>query len=114
MVEKQQNDANFWCTCGRHWKAPVLETQEIDHSEEKLVVEVPDIPKPIKTIPRGRNTNLTAYSFDNRCDYLRRNNLIEIDILQDDEGKEYFIRDNFNAGTTQKIYLPERFKRKKK
>ena len=98
-VTRQHNDVNFWCSCGRHWRArewPSEETAEIDHSDAQIAVDIPDVEKKEKKAGRGRNRRVVMYTFDNRALYLRRNNLTEAEIMLDEQGKEYWIKDYFH------------------
>lgn len=111
-VTRNYSDTTFWCTCGRHWPAP-RETSENDDSEVKTVVEVPEVEKEDKNKAGGRIKRNTAYTFENRTLYLHRNKLTEAEILQDEEGNEYWLKDNFQSGTTEKVMLPARYKNQK-
>lgn len=113
VVKKQNNESCFWCSCGRHWQAPSSETPEIDHSDPVMSVEVPDIEKPLKKARRGQISTNFSIVRETRAMYLRRSGLIEADIMLDESGREYWLKDNFNTGITTKMYLPTRLSKQK-
>lgn len=117
VVTRQHNDSSFWCTCGRHWPAQQIvtkETSQNDHSDDKIVIDVPEVEKKKKKARRGKIRSVAAYTFENRATYLHRRRLTEAEIMCDENGREYWIHDNFRAGTSERVYLPERYKNTKK
>lgn len=114
-----------WRSSYRDWKcvgcggvfnlpAPMdAETPEIEPTRAIISVEIPQDEKPPEQPKKGRKRSVgmgSMFSYGSRGDYLTRHKLLEADIALDESGKEYWIKDNFNAGTSERVYIPARFK----
>lgn len=81
-------------------------------TEPIAVVEVPQVEKATKKKPGGKKkaNQVSMFSFGSRKEYLHRHKICEEEILTNEKGAEYWIKDNFFTGISEQIFVPTRFK----
>lgn len=105
-----RNSDQHWCTgCG--WRSP-LKAQNGRLSTFKAISVPQSKKKPEEGRKRkgGRRGGFSVFNFGTRSTYLKRYNLIEADIMQDEQGREYWLKDNFEKGESKKVLVPTRYK----
>lgn len=110
LVELQHGNSNYWCSCGRHWRAPHQEP-ETPLSAVQSAIDIPENTNRIKTPEKGRISTIKRYEFATRSTYLHQHGITEVDILLDENNLEYWIKDNFNTGESQRVYIPPRLRK---
>ncbi len=111
-VERQGSETTFWCTCGHHWTHH--HAGNLPPTARAIVVDIPEVKKVSEKAPRGKNRrNTSIMKIETRSEWLQRHKITEAEVFTEvieNEEVEYFLQDNFYAGTTQKVYIPKRFK----
>jgi len=120
---KKNNRGSFDCLyCGWNY-APTDRVEEDDDDEVErprrfiASVDIPQTPKTTeKPVARRRGAMNTGSAFDygSRKQYLSRLSLIEEDILTDEHGREYWIKDNYSTGNSEHVPVPTRYKNEAK
>ena len=98
--------------CGWIANAPD-QTPEIEPRRVIVSVDIPQDEIVVKTPEKGKKGRVgmgSMFSYGTRGEYLSNHKLIEADIMLDDTGKEYWIKDNFTTGESERVYIPTRYK----
>ncbi len=113
-VSRQGSEVTFWCTCGNHWTGP--QVGNLPSTRFAIAVDIPEVEKVPEKPSKGKNRRFNSImKIESRSEWLSRHNVTEAEVfveVVDNEAVEYYLHDNFNAGTTEKVYLPRRFKSK--